>query len=150
MANLQRDLLRASAVARLEKLTHALRSEGAAHKWEEREREWFLSCLLPFSDHASTESRLTPGPDVGALEADALFQEIVHQHSHPEPDRAAVSAEFKGFAELYERLLAETIELRHEDVDRALRIAELAGELMLSSVPSHPTGSRGPGSIART
>jgi hypothetical protein len=147
MANLQQDLLRASAIARLEKLTCALRAEGVAHRWERREREWFLSCLLPFSDQTSTESRLVPGSDAGTLDAGALFQEIVHQHS--EPDRSALATELKGLAELYERLVAVEVLLRQEDVQRALRLAELAGRLLLSSVPSHPSAAAGAMAFAR-
>jgi hypothetical protein len=135
MSDLQDSLIRAGSVARLDSLISSLETQGTSFVWEEAERDWFCSLLLPFSPEPHMTSRLAGRPDAAALDPSAIIAELLSaDHDSPE-ELAHVGQELTGLAQLFSRLCSDKPTLDSSDLERALRVAITARRSLLSDAP---------------
>jgi len=137
MEHLQEDLMRASSVARLERIIADLESQGALTAWDPTQRKWFLSFLLPFSQMQGSASRLSAiGRESAAIDTAPVLDELLGPHFS---DPSSLAREIDGFVHLYSQLVNETPTLTDDDARRALRLAHAVRSRLLSAVPAPST-----------
>jgi hypothetical protein len=137
MANLHQELMRASSVARLEKLMSDLDASGTSYVWDAQQKRFFLSLLLPFSDQMSASSvRLSSGTETVLVDGMDVLNALVAEES--EKGDEAVIKELEGLSQLYSRLSVEGRNLSDDDVRRAQRLAMLVRRILLCELPTAP------------
>lgn len=137
MVHLQEDLMRASTVARLERIIADLEDRGALAAWDPTQRKWFLSFLLPFSQMQGSASRLSAiGRDSAAIDTAPVLDELLGPQVL---DPGSLAREIDGFVHLYSQLANETPTLTDDDARRALRLANAVRSRLLASVPTPST-----------
>jgi len=124
MANIQDQLIRASAVARLERIVGALLERVAVPVGE---RRWFAEQLSPFHDAtAGGPARIVPSSGGVSRPTSSAILDLIREDLRGAPDMAQLQNYIVDLAKLRGALLSEAA-LSKEEEERTLDLAPRRG-----------------------
>jgi hypothetical protein len=123
MPEIQEQLIRASAVARLEEIIRELRNARTTDELEPGARAWFVELLHPLSSTAGGVSRLTTSTEVSRVEGSAVLEILSREFAANRPFAEKL---FVDIVSLLSRLVEPNavlaVETRESGLDVARRL----------------------------
>lgn len=121
MPEIQEQLIRASAVARLEEIIRELPNARTTDELEPGVRAWFVELLHPLSSTAGGASRLTTSTEVSRVEGSAVLEILSREFA---ADRPLAEKLFGDIVSLLSRLVEPSAVLGVETRASALDVAK--------------------------